>query len=167
MEGEAVLEVSLNKEGAFIKKCFNRDFCKQLGLEENQRIDGLEAAYFLSIKKACIGGRSGWDEALDFLEKLSVPLHLFIVYYDLRRRGRKVQRGLRDSTLLADVPGRKKIEVLILREGEEVKPSSISNWSELAVSDSYTPVVAIVDKNGEVTYYESRIYSDLGGLGTL
>ncbi|MGC8566164.1 MAG: SEN2-like domain-containing protein [Caldisphaera sp.] len=163
MENERYLELENKDNRLFIKECFIKDYCKQLekyNIINDNRIDELEGIYLITIDKATINQKSGWSEAIELLRKMNLELHYYIVYYDLRKRGRRVWKGIRESTLIAEMPNQRKLEVLILKEGNEINPIKIANWSELAVADAHTPIVAIVDKNGEVTYYESRIFNN-------
>ncbi len=105
--------------------------------------------------------RRDWAEALRIISEGDFDLELFLVYYDLRRRGRKVRLGHRPRTILLEERSNRIVEVLVLSEGRPVRASEIVEWSRLAVSDSHEPVLAIVDENGGITYYEARVVSDL------
>lgn len=108
-----------------------------------------------------IAERRDWAGALRIISEQGVDLELFLVYYDLRRRGRKVRPGHRPRTLLLEERPGRVAEVLVLSEGRPVRASDIVEWSRLAVSDSHEPVLAIVDENGGITYYEARVVSEL------
>ncbi|MGC9209666.1 MAG: hypothetical protein ACP5FT_00100 [Acidilobus sp.] len=105
--------------------------------------------------------RGDWSQALAMIERSGLDFELFLVYYDLRRRGRRVSMGRRPRTLLIDEGSGRIMEVLVLSEGRPVKLSDIAEWSRLAVSESHEPVLAIVDENGGITYYEARVVTDL------
>jgi tRNA splicing endonuclease len=117
--------------------------------------DPYEEAY------ALIKENGDWLGALNALEKRQADFVVFLVYYDLKRRGKRVRPGPRPRTLLLeDRPG-KIAEILVLSEGTTVRPLEIAEWSRLAVSDSHDPVVAVVDESGGVTYYEARTVKEL------
>ena len=80
---------------------------------------------------------------------------MFTVYYDLRRRKRKVIPEVRrDGTLLEIRRNKWWAEYLVLEEGVKVNMEQLLNWVEDVKANDMIPVVAIVDRNGSVTYYE-------------
>ena len=105
--------------------------------------------------------RGDWSSVLRALESLGLDLELFIVYYDLRRRGKRVRLGVRPRTLIYEEPSGKLFEVLVLAAGARVSLKEIIEWSRRASADSHEPVIAVVDENGGVTYYESRVVTQL------
>ncbi|MGC9072427.1 MAG: tRNA-intron endonuclease family protein [Acidilobus sp.] len=121
--------------------------------------EGQEEAYERAF--SAVKDRGDWPEALNTIGSLGLDFELFLVYYDLRRRGRRVALGRRPRTLLVEERPSRIAEVLVLSEGRPVKPSEIAEWSRLAVSDSHEPVLAIVDESGIITYYEARVVTDL------
>lgn len=156
------IELDINDNKLVIRNCINKDFCDQLiktYVIINNSINVLEASYLIAIEKASINSKAGWEEALELIKRYEIPLQLFLVYYDLRKRGRRVWEGARSNTLISETTNLKRIEVLVLKEGDLINAYDIANWSELAVSDSHIPIIAIVDKNGDITYYESRIFA--------
>lgn len=126
----------------------------------NSGLDTLEAAYMAAAGKSPCPGVEGWEGALRILEKEGVWMPLFLVYYDLRKRGRRARRGVRPNTLVYS-HGSRRVEVLVLEEGNAVSVGSLLEWSRIASGDGYTPVVAIVDRNGGITYYEARALESL------
>ncbi|MFP3144223.1 MAG: hypothetical protein RXQ93_04300 [Caldisphaera sp.] len=161
MSKESYLDLVMEDGKVVIRTCNNKDFCDQLeknGLIINNRLNILESLYLIAIERANINGKTGWENALEIIKYYKIPLNLFLVYFDLRKRGRRVWEGSRDNTLISETPNLKKFEVLVLGEGDLITTFQITEWSELAVADSHIPVIAIVDKNGEITYYESRLF---------
>ncbi len=80
---------------------------------------------------------------------------MFTVYYDLRRRKRKVIPEVRrEGTILEIRKGRWWAEFLVLEEGIETTIEYLTTWMEDVRANDMMPVVAIVDRNGSVTYYE-------------
>jgi len=125
-------------------------------------LDPLEAAYQAARGRLEVGGVAGWLAALTIVEELVGDFDLFIVYYDLRRRGRRVRRGVRPRTLVVEYTQARRAEVLVLSEGARVPLSRIVEWSELAAADDRDPVIAVVDSYGRATYYEARASRSVG-----
>jgi len=118
--------------------------------------DPLEVAY--RVVRGVVeveGSGSGWSPALSLLESVGVPVDLFLVFYDLRRRGRRVRRGVRPGTLIAEY-GSRRFEILVLSLGSRRRVGSLLDWSRLAAADDREPVIAVVDGYGSVTYYTAR-----------
>ncbi len=163
MSGNA-LKGRLEGCGVRVEECGDTDLCKVL--EERRYLEGgmLDAleAFFQAVwgKLELPGDLSGWRAALAIVESCGEPLKTFIVYLDLRRRGRLPRRGLRPGTLEFR-EGQRVFEVLILEEGEVTTYSSLAEWSRSAVADGRQPVIVIVDRNGDVTYYEARVSKTL------
>ena len=146
-----------------IKKCLEERLCKSLiqrGYIREGFLDPLEAAYQAWIGKLLLENLKGWDAALMIMIENDIPLKLFIVYSDLRRRGRIVYSGPRKNTLIT-VLGDKKMEILVLEEGETITVRGILDWSIIASGEDRRPIIAVVDRNGSVTYYEARVTSSL------
>ena len=78
---------------------------------------------------------------------------LFIVYTDLRKRGRKVRIGFKPNTLYID-RGSETIEMLVLEENTYVSPQEVIEFVNSAVNKGYRPMIAIVDMYGDITYYD-------------
>lgn len=149
----------VDRSGFKLEKCLDQEFCANLlrmgfaDLKGNVEI--LEALDLLATGKVAIEGRTGWDEALRYASMLGVKLSLFLVYHDLRRRGRKAKLGSRPNTLILNL-GSRKTEILVLEEGTPMTLENLAEWSRSAISSGYEPVVAVVDKYGVITYYEAR-----------
>lgn len=160
---EAVLAVEGGR--VTVKECINSRLCSNLrgaGTMRDNEVDPLEAAYQLVKGRVTVEGLpQGWIGGIQLVNMLLGDPDLFIVYHDLRRRGRRVRRGVRGRTLIVQRGEGREMEVLVLSEGGETSFSEIAEWSRLAARDGYTPVVAVVDGYGVVTYYEARVASAL------
>jgi tRNA splicing endonuclease len=151
-------------EGAVVRlaSCEDRGLCDRLR-ERGYLYEGGEIDPFEAMLQAVRGrlrledGSEGWPALLRILEALRVQLKMAIVYLDLRRRYPQVRRGPRKDTFIASGKSGRAIEVLVLEEGEEVTVAQLGLWSQAAASDGHEPVVAIVDRNGQVTYYQARV----------
>jgi len=80
----------------------------------------------------------------------------FEVYLDLRKRGRIVSPGPRPHTLLVKM--RRKSPkydyyLLVLEEGRRIPLSLLSEFVEEARKNNWTPLLAIVDRYGDIVYY--------------
>ncbi len=162
-ENEVKLILGVKGEGLRIVECFEERLCRILedrGVLANGVLDELEAAYLIARCRARVGVECGWVKAI---EVLSGPdkVDLFLVYYDLRKRGRRVVRGYRRRTLIVYRGSSRPVEVLVLSEGSLVTIGDIIEWSRIASGDGKDPVVAVVDGHGNVTYYEARAVSTL------
>lgn len=80
----------------------------------------------------------------------------FTVLLDLRERGRRARSGYSPRELLY-VKGSEKVLVLVLEENTLIEASSILDWVRSALMRGYTPVVAVVDAHGDVTYYSASV----------
>jgi len=149
-------------EGGLVRlvKCLDKEFCRALRsagyLDGQGRLDPLEAVYQVSRGRIEVEGcGSSWGCVFRLLTMLDIGLDLFVVYRDLRRKGRKPFKGFRPGTLLYKHEGRV-YEVLVLSEGYPVTLSQLVEWSRQSVADNHVPIVAVVDRTGVVTYYEAR-----------
>ncbi len=160
---DAVAEI--RDDGLFLRDCLSQRFCNQLvgaGSMSEGRIDPLEGAYQVAKGRLEVEGvDSGWVGALEVARRLLRDVDLFLVYYDLRRRGRRVRRGVRPRTLIVSYSGRRMLEVLVLSEGRPTSVRRIVEWSKAAAKDDYEPIIAVVDDYGIVTYYSARASSSL------
>ncbi len=141
-------------------------------LDEGYLLHPIEVAYLLFLGKAVVTfeGKEmsfieyvGW--ILKKLDGCNCPLEktfwsMFTVYYDLRKRNRKVLVEVRRDGTLIEVRREKWwTEYLVLEEGIIVKVSELLEWIEEVRANDLRGVVAIVDRNGSVTYYEvSKVY---------
>lgn len=146
-------------------ECMDQSFCdvlRQRNYLTDNIIEPLEAmlqAVRGRLEVENIG--TGWQAFLAIATLLNVELKLAIVYLDLRKRYPEVRKGPRPDTLLARGKRGRPLEVLVLEEGEEVTVSQLGSWSTAASGDGHDPVVAVVDRNGQVTYYEARTVTQL------
>ncbi len=170
MEAEKKLQadsIIINNK-VVVTKCYVPSFCKRLidrsYMDPKEKsLDPLEAALWLSRGQLGIERKTGWTIALNLISIFKIPLKIFITYLIHRRRYPKVYQWTRRDTLVAYglEKQNKKIEVLVLEEGEEVLIEDIVNWSIAASKDDHEPLIAIVDRNGSVTFYEARAVSRL------
>ncbi len=154
---------TITKGNVIIKKCYIPSFCKRLAERtymnpKTKLLDSLEAALWVSRSQLGINGKTGWASSLDLISILKIPLKMFITYLALRRRYPRVYAWTRRDTLIAyGLEGQgKKLEILVLEEGEEILIENIVDWSIAASKDDHEPIIAIVDRNGSVTFYEAR-----------
>ncbi len=83
-------------------------------------------------------------------------LSLYAVYYDLRNRGHRAFPEYRiNNTVVIFKKERPKIEVLVLEEGVKISLRYLLDWLEGVRKMDWESWVAIVDRNGNVTYYET------------
>jgi tRNA-intron endonuclease len=85
----------------------------------------------------------------------------FEVYYDLRRRGRIAMPGPRQHTFLlrkSKKDPRYTKYVLVLEESRRVTLDQLNKFVEEALHNNWEPVIAIVDRYGDITYYSITLF---------
>ena len=165
----AIVEAEILDNGDIVVK--NRSEAKKLyeegyGLISNDilRLSGVEAAYlvFKNIVRVNYKGQElNIQQLFKLLEKRNPELPLiFTVYQDLRSRGRIVKPGFRNNTLFLHTKGLKKpadrIVYIVGEESTEFSMNELLKWVSEAYKVGKEPVLAIVDKHGDVTYYEIK-----------
>ncbi|MEM0340565.1 MAG: hypothetical protein QXN05_00090 [Acidilobaceae archaeon] len=117
-------------------------------------LDKLEALYQLALGNSVYENEIGWNAVTKLLNKINVKLSVFLVYHDLRRKGRPVRTSpYPRSNLMLERSG-KKIEILVLEAGSKVRLGDLVEWARLVQASNHTPVLAVVDELGVITYYE-------------
>lgn len=149
----------MDKGRIVLERCLDPEFCVNLlksGFSDiSGNLDVLEAIHLTALGRITVNGRTGWEEALRMLSEFNIKLSLFLVYHDLRKRGRRVKLGARPNTLVMDFKSRP-VEILVLEEGSSMTLEDLAEWSKTAIASGHEPVVAIVDRYGVITYYEAR-----------
>ena len=140
------------------------------------RLHPLEVAYILFVERENVIAVTSKGERLNFEEYLGKVLSrldercreeskgcvlsrlfwsMFTVYYDLRRRKRKVIPEVRREGTILEIRKEKWwAEYLVLEEGVKTTIDKLILWIEDVRANDMLPIVAIVDRNGGVTYYE-------------
>ena len=81
----------------------------------------------------------------------------FTVYYDLRSRGRVVKPGFTSNSLLLYESKNTRIPaemiVYVVEESSMFTLEKLLEWVEIAAKNDKTPILAVVDRHGDVTYY--------------
>ncbi|RWX73353.1 MAG: tRNA-intron lyase [Candidatus Methanosuratincola verstraetei] len=131
------------------------------------RLSDVEMLHLVEREKIAVYGEQG--EALDFpsllklLEGYDSEIWLkFLLYSDLRRRGYTVKPGFgpkleyRVYERGASV-GKEPAKYLVygLVEGKTVKVSEIASISESAKLSKKDLILAVIDRQGEITYYDT------------
>lgn len=75
----------------------------------------------------------------------------FLVLYDLSRKGKKVVIG-ENTSILVIIDD--KIKVFVLDEDSYIAAEDLYDIVDRSIKQGYRVVIALVDINGEVTYYE-------------
>ncbi|MFN4045724.1 MAG: SEN2-like domain-containing protein, partial [Acidilobaceae archaeon] len=147
-----------------VEECLDTELCTgmaKLNLIEDSRVEPLEAAHQAALGRAAVDGVSGWEAVVNVLQTFKIKLGMFLVYHDLRRRGRRVKRGARSGTLIVDLGREKLAEILVLEEGTPMTLEKLAEWSRGASASNHEPIVAIVDRAGVISYYEARATSHI------
>ncbi len=109
-----------------------------------------------------------------YLPSMDYAWSKFVVLLDLRERGRKAKSGFSPRELFY-TKGSQRILVLVLEENALVEASEIAEWVRSAIMREFSPVIAVVDAHGDVTYYSAslsraqdlgRVYLDEGPSGS-
>lgn len=122
-------------------------------------LDISEAAYLIFTESARLVDGSGYLVSLDDLFR-RYSTHRsdwirFTVLLDLRLRGRRARAGYSSDTLLLE--GREgESLVFVAEENSPLTAGEIHEWVESASLKGFTPIIALVDANGDVTYYLMR-----------
>jgi len=80
----------------------------------------------------------------------------FSVLLDLRLKGRRAKAGFSPDSLYLNMKDGE-VLVFVAEENSLVRASRLHEWVESAVLKGYTPIIALVDASGDVTYYTMRI----------
>lgn len=132
-------------------------------------IDVAEAAYIVFSGAAELIDENGAPISLeDLFSKYSRSKYdwiKFTVLLDLRTRGRRARSGYSENTLILERNGDRKM-IFVAEENSPIKSGKLIEWAEDAVRKGYDPVIALVDANGDVTYYTMRVQrvEDLRGV---
>lgn len=147
----------ISKEVAFFEK-------RRIGRREGEVVilHPVEVLYLIEIGKAKAiykGKEMGIEDYIALIssnEELSKRfVSLYAVYYDLRNRGhRAVPEYRTENTIVIFKKDRARIEVLVLEEGVKISLRSFLDWLEGVRKMDLQAWVAIVDRNGNITYYE-------------
>ncbi len=106
--------------------------------------------------------RVGFTELLEmYAERNPLALAYYEVYLELRRRGRLPIPGPRENTLILIRSRRNPRQthyVLVLEEGRLVRVSQLALFVEEARRRGLEPLLAIVDRYGDVTFYTPMVF---------
>ncbi len=91
-------------------------------------------------------------ETLNELPLSSISWDTLDVYIDLRQRGKIVEEG-NDKTLIIKEKNKKSTLVLIINESDKINFKYILEKLQQARNMNVELVISIVDKYGDVTYY--------------
>ena len=134
-------------------------------IPEDRPIHPIEAAHLLYRRtgEVRLGGRRLTFEELLSLYARRNPLALayYEVYLELRRRGRLPIPGPRENTLILIKSRRNPKQthyILVLEEGRPIRVSQLAMFVEEARRRSLEPVLAIVDRYGDVTFYTPMVF---------
>ncbi len=141
---------------------------KSLGKEFGVEFDGkaylapVEVLYLIYLGYEVILGRN--NKPLDFNKVINLTNDKelwvkFVVYYDLRNRGRRVKVRSDKGFTFSDPQSNRDVEVVVMEESRKLKAYEL-----IEIIDKYTKMnkdvlLAIADRHGDVTYYQlSRIH---------
>ena len=156
-EAKPVAEVS--EEGAVVREGYQELRSEGYGYEgpDGLHLSPLEAVY-LVYKGRLIATMDGQEMSFrDLMAYYSrrdeMMWVMFTVYYDLRKRGRKPVQGPSRNSLVFKDPRGGLVEVYVLEESRMISLTDVLEMLEASVRNGRIPVLAIVDRHGDVTYY--------------
>ncbi len=155
-KGKAIIK------GGYVRKLYNEGF--GILRKDTLELEDVEVAYLTyrgTVKPVFKGEKVSLEKLFQILELNNPELPLmFTVYQDLRMRGRVVKPGYRKNVLLLYTKGAKSVaDKAVYVVGEETSEFTIEElikWITEALKLNKEPIVAIVDKHGDVTYYEVK-----------
>ncbi|AEM39158.1 tRNA intron endonuclease, catalytic domain-containing protein [Pyrolobus fumarii 1A] len=132
---------------------------------EGRRLHPVEVAYILYRDAAVvkIGEKSvTFREFMTLYSRINpMALPFFEVYYELRRRGKLPIPGPRENTLVLIRSRRNPKQthyILVVEEGRPVPIKLLQSFVEEARHRGLEPVLAIVDRYGDVTFYTPMVF---------
>lgn len=124
-------------------------------------LDLVELAYLIYAKDCEVMDRDGQRLDLeDVFSRYSQSRYdwiKFTTFVDLRGRGRVVTPGYGENVLLFEMKGQKYV-VYVVEENSPLDTKELLSWIESALLKNLEPLLALVDANGDVTYYTLRTY---------
>ncbi len=124
-------------------------------------LDLVELAYLVYLKECEVFDVDGRKLELDDLfSKYSGSRYdwiKFTTFLDLRSRGRVAQPGYGENVLIFEMKGQK-YAVYVVEENSPLSTKELLSWIDSALLKNLEPLLALVDANGDVTYYTMRKY---------
>jgi len=128
-----------------------------------------EALYLLEIGEIAVYDEKKRLAYADLARDLRFQrdgLSKYLIYKDLRDKGYVVKEGLdRDLSLKAyekgeyeDKPSR--YLIAIMNEGERIRARSLEAVVDEAIRQSKVPIIAVVDRRGEIIYYRGFLVAN-------
>ncbi len=134
---------------------------KLLGRQLPQRLHIVEALYLAYMGAARLiagdGRELGFEDAMLLYSSVNPYAWVeFEVFHDLRRRGRLVVMGPRSHTLLMKKSRKSSgysTYILVMEESRSIPVTALANFVEEAMKNGWEPLLAIVDRYGDIIYY--------------
>lgn len=140
--------------------------------EGGEELDPYEVLYSLKKNKAAAKTPEGalfssWFNALRLYSTCDPRAWImFSVYYDLRERGRILKTGPLTNSFTMYKGARPHALIIVLEETVKFDVEEIFKWIEMARKMGRDCILAVVDKHGDVSYYQleaanlGELYSD-------
>lgn len=124
-------------------------------------LDLVELAYLVYLKGYGVVDVDGQNLKLgDLFSKYSKSKYDWIKFttlLDLRSRGRIAQPGYGENVLIFEMKGQR-YAVYVVEENSPLNTGELLSWIDSALLKNLEPLLALVDANGDVTYYTMRKY---------
>ncbi len=110
--------------------------------------------------------RLGYADLVRDLRFQRDGLSKYLIYRDLRDKGYVVKEGLdRELSLKAYEKGEyegkpSKYLIAIMNEGERIRAKSLEGVVNEAIRQSKVPIIAVVDRRGEIIYYRGFLVAN-------
>ncbi|MEM1619280.1 MAG: hypothetical protein QXU97_03450 [Fervidicoccaceae archaeon] len=128
-------------------------------LEPPGEIDVFELAY--ATKKGKTEARGSDGNKIDWIDVIRIYSSeeprawvMFSVYYDLIERGRLVKRGPLPHGFTMYSGGKPLANIVVLEETVPLVVNSLIEWLQTSRKQGRALILAIVDKHGDVSYYQ-------------
>ncbi len=136
-----------------------RFFCKN----GSEHLDPFHVVYKAKKGQVSIVGLDGRQLSwFDVARVLSASWHdfwiMFAVYYDLRERGRILAHGPLPNSFTLYMGGKPKLNVFVAEETVSFPVKRLLDWMNASRKMGREPVLAIVDKHGDVSYYTLELF---------
>lgn len=145
--------ISYTNGKAYVVKV-SRDVAEKFGLAEGKEVPNPVLLHLVYTDKAEVydskGNKLDFEDLIKLIEDLET-FSTFIVLHDLAKKGKKISIGVNIKELLLPDDN---IKIYILDEDSYISAEDLYKLVDKTIKQDYKLVIAVVDVNGEITYYE-------------
>lgn len=132
----------------------SRDLAEKFGLVSGGEVPLPILLHLVYTDKAKVYDDKGVDLGFEDLVKSirdSEAFSTFIVFHDLAKKGKNIRVGTSARELVLPDDN---IKVYVLDEDSYISAEDLYKLVDKTIKQDYRLVIAVVDLNGEITYYE-------------